>query len=58
MVNKALLRLVSAVNRRRMKLLLGIALLAYLACECAAGCQRGSLIHLPRAATAGPRGGG
>lgn len=33
MVSKALLRLVSAVNRRRMKLLLGIALLAYVACE-------------------------
>ncbi|KAK2092978.1 hypothetical protein P7K49_029507 [Saguinus oedipus] len=32
MVSKALLRLVSAVNRRRMKLLLGIALLAYVAC--------------------------
>lgn len=47
MVSKALLRLVSAVNRRRMKLLLGIALLAYLACECAPGCQRGSLIHYP-----------
>uniref|UniRef100_A0A673TSX2 UDP-glucuronic acid decarboxylase 1 n=1 Tax=Suricata suricatta TaxID=37032 RepID=A0A673TSX2_SURSU len=31
MVSKALLRLVSAVNRRRMKLLLGIALLAYVA---------------------------
>lgn len=35
MVSKALLRLVSAVNRKRMKLLLGIALLAYVACECA-----------------------
>lgn len=35
MVSKALLRLVSAVNRRRMKLLLGLALLAYVACECA-----------------------
>uniref|UniRef100_A0A8C9AJT0 UDP-glucuronic acid decarboxylase 1 n=1 Tax=Prolemur simus TaxID=1328070 RepID=A0A8C9AJT0_PROSS len=33
MVSKALLRLVSAVNRRRMKLLLGIALLAYVACD-------------------------
>lgn len=33
MVSKTLLRLVSAVNRRRMKLLLGIALLAYVACE-------------------------
>ncbi|XP_015451784.1 UDP-glucuronic acid decarboxylase 1 isoform X3 [Pteropus alecto] len=31
MVNKALQRLVSAVNRRRMKLLLGIALIAYVA---------------------------
>ncbi|XP_073094942.1 UDP-glucuronic acid decarboxylase 1 isoform X5 [Manis javanica] len=31
MVSKALLRLVSAVNRRRMKLLLGLALLAYVA---------------------------
>ncbi|XP_073906578.1 UDP-glucuronic acid decarboxylase 1 isoform X2 [Castor canadensis] len=31
MVSKVLLRLVSAVNRRRMKLLLGIALLAYVA---------------------------
>lgn len=35
MVSKALQRLVSAVNRRRMKLLLGIALIAYVACECA-----------------------
>lgn len=34
MVSKGLLRLVSSVNRRRMKLLLGIALLAYAACEC------------------------
>lgn len=33
MVSKALLRLVSAVNRKTMKLLLGIALLAYVACE-------------------------
>ncbi|XP_045139843.1 UDP-glucuronic acid decarboxylase 1 isoform X3 [Echinops telfairi] len=31
MVSKALLRLVSAINRRRMKLLLGIALVAYVA---------------------------
>lgn len=35
MVSKALLRLVSAVSRRRMKLLLSVALLAYVACECA-----------------------
>lgn len=33
MVSKTLVRLASAVNRRRMKLLLGIALLAYVACE-------------------------
>ncbi|OBS70230.1 hypothetical protein A6R68_01228 [Neotoma lepida] len=31
MVSKGLLRLISSVNRRRMKLLLGIALLAYAA---------------------------
>lgn len=37
MVSKGLLRLISSVNRRRMKLLLGIALLAYAACECARG---------------------
>lgn len=37
MVSKGLLRLVSSVNRRRMKLLLAIALLAYAACECAHG---------------------
>ena len=37
MLSQALLRLASAVSRRRMKLLLGIALLAYVACECA-GC--------------------
>ncbi|KAJ8787848.1 hypothetical protein J1605_005652 [Eschrichtius robustus] len=35
MLSQALLRLASAVSRRRMKLLLGIALLAYVACECA-----------------------
>lgn len=34
MLSQPLLRLVSAVSRRRMKLLLGIALLAYVACEC------------------------
>lgn len=38
MLSQALLRLASAVSRRRMKLLLGIALLAYVACECA-GCS-------------------
>lgn len=37
MVSKGLLRLVSSVNRRRMKLLLAIALLAYAACECTRG---------------------
>lgn len=37
MVSKGLLRLVSSVNRRRMKLLLGIALFAYAACECVRG---------------------
>lgn len=37
MVSKGLLRLVSSVNRRRMKLLLAIALLAYAACECMRG---------------------
>lgn len=35
MLSKALQRLGSAVHRRRMKLLLGIALVAYVACECA-----------------------
>lgn len=34
MLSQPLLRLASAVSRRRMKLLLGIALLAYVACEC------------------------
>uniref|UniRef100_D6RIQ1 UDP-glucuronate decarboxylase 1 n=1 Tax=Mus musculus TaxID=10090 RepID=D6RIQ1_MOUSE len=33
MVSKGLLRLVSSVNRRRMKLLLGIALFAYAASD-------------------------
>ncbi|XP_019483959.1 PREDICTED: UDP-glucuronic acid decarboxylase 1 [Hipposideros armiger] len=56
MVSKALLRLVSAVNRRRMKLLLGIALFAYVACECApvAGGGASFIPRRPSAETAGP----
>lgn len=51
MVSKGLLRLVSSVNRRRMKLLLGIALFAYAACECVHGGREP--IH-SRAAGSGP----
>lgn len=53
MVSKGLLRLVSSVNRRRMKLLLGIALIAYAACECVHGGREP--IH-SRAAESGRRG--
>lgn len=50
MVSKGLLRLFSSVNRRKMKLLLGIALLAYAACECE--CRGREPIH-SRAAGSG-----
>ncbi|XP_039696015.1 UDP-glucuronic acid decarboxylase 1 [Pteropus medius] len=46
MVNKALQRLVSAVNRRRMKLLLGIALIAYVACDWGTFLKKGPALDL------------